>query len=144
MHTDPKKESFFRALLVRVLQCAIGLISLAVGCGEPVQAQLYNGKELVKASLVSDVTAIQPGQKFRVGVLYQIEPGWHIYWRFSGDSGIPTKIEWQLPKGFTASNLQCASPASVMHGSVFDFNVRRLRVRRSPCTCHSLAPEFWF
>src|ERR1700736_1464964 len=110
MHTDPKKKSFSRALLVRVLQCAIGLISLAAGCGEPVQAQVYNGKELVKASLVSDVTAIQPGQKFRVGVLYQIEPGWHIYWRFSGDSGIPTKIEWQLPKGFTASNLQWPLP----------------------------------
>src|ERR1700730_3600079 len=110
MHTDPKKKSFSRALLVRVLQCAIGLISLAVGCGEPVQAQLYNGKELVKASLVSDVTAIQPGQKFRVGVLYQIEPGWHIYWKYSGDSGLPTKIEWQLPQGFNVGDLHWPLP----------------------------------
>jgi thiol:disulfide interchange protein DsbD len=110
MHTDLKKKSLLRALLVRVLQCAVGLIGLAVGCGEPAQAQLYNGKELVKASLVSDVTAIQPGQKFRVGVLYQIEPGWHIYWKFSGDSGIPTKIEWQLPKGFTVGDLHWPLP----------------------------------
>src|SRR6476620_3920469 len=110
MHTDPKKKSLLREFLVWVLQCAVGLIGLAVGCGETAQAQLYNGKELVKASLVSDVTAIQPGQKFRVGVLYQIEPGWHIYWKFSGDSGIPTKIEWQLPKGFTVGDLNWPLP----------------------------------
>jgi len=110
MHTDPKKKSFAGELLVRVLQCAIGLIGLAVGCGELAQAQVYNGKELVKASLISDVTAIQPGQKFRVGVLYRIEPSWHIYWKFSGDSGIPTKIEWQVPKGFAVSDLQWPLP----------------------------------
>src|SRR3984893_13193534 len=110
MHTDPKKKLFAGELLVRVLQCAIGLIGFAVGCGEPAQAQVYNGKKFVKASLISDVTAIQPGQKFRVGVLYRIEPSWHIYWKFSGDSGIPTKIEWQLPKGFAVSDLQWPLP----------------------------------
>ena len=40
------------------------------------------------------------GPEVPVGVLYRIEPGWHIYWKYSGDSGIPTKIEWQLPQGF--------------------------------------------
>ena len=45
----------------------------------PAVAQLYQGKELGKAALISDVSAIKPGQKFRLGVLYKIEPGWHIY-----------------------------------------------------------------
>ena len=43
----------------------------------PAVAQQYNGKELVEAELISDVSAIEPGQKFRLGVLYKIEPGWH-------------------------------------------------------------------
>ena len=76
----------------------------------PAVAQLYQGKELVKAALISDVTAIKPGQKFRLGVLYKIEPGWHIYWKYSGDSGIPTKIEWHLPPGFKAHDLQWPLP----------------------------------
>jgi len=76
----------------------------------PAVAQLYNGKELVKAVLISDVSAIQPGQKFRLGVLYNITPGWHIYWKYSGDSGIPTKIEWHLPQGFKADDLQWPLP----------------------------------
>src|SRR5260370_7734105 len=35
---------------------------------------------------------------------------WHIYWKYPGDSGIPTKIEWQLPEGFTIRDLQWPLP----------------------------------
>ena len=45
-----------------------------------------------------------------MGVLYRIEPGWHIYWKYSGDSGIPTKIEWQLAQGFKVGDLQWPLP----------------------------------
>jgi thiol:disulfide interchange protein len=79
-------------------------------CQSPASAQQYNGKELVKASLIADATAIKPGQSFRLGILYRIEPGWHIYWKYSGDSGVPTKIEWQLPPGFKVHDLQWPLP----------------------------------
>jgi thiol:disulfide interchange protein len=110
MHTDREKKSLYRQLQIRILQCAIGLFGLAIACAEPALGQLYNGKELVTPSLISDVTAIQPGQKFRVGVLYRIEPSWHIYWKFSGDSGLPTKIAWQVPPGFKIGDLQWPLP----------------------------------
>ncbi len=96
-------------ILNRILGLAV-LLALVMGFGDLAKAQEYNGKELVKASLISDVKAIQPGQKFRVGVLYRIEPGWHIYWKYSGDSGISTKIEWQLPEGFKVGDLQWPLP----------------------------------
>ena len=96
--------------LTRALQCVGLLAGFGAVFAEPIQAQIYNGKELVTASLISDVSAIQPGQKFRVGILYKIEPGWHIYWKYSGDSGIPTKIEWQLPAGFKVGDLQWPLP----------------------------------
>jgi len=97
-------------LLTRALQCVGIFAGLVAVSAEPAQGQIYNGKELVKPSLISDVSAIQPGQKFRVGILYKIEPGWHIYWKYSGDSGIPTKIEWQLPAGFTVGDLRWPLP----------------------------------
>ncbi|HTC13268.1 MAG TPA: protein-disulfide reductase DsbD domain-containing protein, partial [Chthoniobacterales bacterium] len=94
----------------RVLPCLALLVSLAFALSESARAQQYNGKELVRATLLADVKAIEPGQKFRVGVLYRIEPSWHIYWRYSGDSGIPTKIAWQLPPGFKVGDLQWPVP----------------------------------
>ena len=99
-----------RELLSRTLEF-VGLIAgVTFLCGAPAPAQQYNGKELVKATLMADVSSIQPGQRFRLGVLYRIEPGWHIYWKYSGDSGIPTKIQWQLPEGFTIQDLQWPLP----------------------------------
>ena len=77
---------------------------------EPARAQQQDGKVLVSSSLISDVNSIQAGQKFRIGVLYRIEPGWHIYWKNPGDAGIPTKIAWQLPEGFKVHDLQWPIP----------------------------------
>jgi hypothetical protein len=51
---------------------------------EPARAQQQDGKVLVTGSLISDVNSIQPGQKFRIGVLYRIEAGAHlldVFWR---------------------------------------------------------------
>ena len=105
-----EKVIAMRELLFRAVRFAGLLMCLAVLCRESAEAQLYNGKELVRPSLIADVDSIQPGQKFRVGVLYRIEPGWHIYWRYSGDSGIPTKIQWQFPEGFKVHDLQWPLP----------------------------------
>jgi len=85
-------------------------LGISCFCQRPASAQQYNGKELVRVSLISDANAIEPGQKFRLGVLYKIEPGWHIYWKYSGDSGVPTKIEWRLPPGFKVHDLQWPLP----------------------------------
>ena len=42
-------------------------------------AQVYQGKTLVTASLVSDTAGIVPGKPFEVGVLLEMAPGWHTY-----------------------------------------------------------------
>ena len=50
-------------ILKRILGWA-GFLALVMGASDWAKAQEYNGKELVKASLISDVKVIQPGQKF--------------------------------------------------------------------------------
>lgn len=73
-------------------------------------AQTYQGVELVQASLVPGVTAVAPGHSFTVGLRLKMAPHWHTYWKFSGDSGLPTKIEWELPPGFRAGPIQWPIP----------------------------------
>jgi thiol:disulfide interchange protein len=77
-------------------------------------AQVYEGKTLVKASLVADATAIVPGKPFEVGVLLEMAPGWHTYWEYPGDAGLPTKISWTLPEGFVAGPIQWPLPHRVI------------------------------
>ena len=74
------------------------------------ESQTYQGKELVKAELVADTNAIVPGRKFTAGLLLRMAPGWHTYWKFSGDAGLPTELKWKLPPGWKVGELQWPIP----------------------------------
>lgn len=87
------------------------IIALVAGAALTGAAQVQDGRELVKASLIADRSAIRPGETFRVGVYYQVAPRWHIYWKYPGDAGVPTKIDWKLPPGFEVSELRWPVPA---------------------------------
>src|SRR5947208_1269035 len=73
-------------------------------------AQTYEGRELVRAELVADTSAVTPGKPFTVGLLLHMVPGWHTYWKFPGDAGIPTEIKWNLPAGWKAGEIQWPIP----------------------------------
>jgi len=53
---------------------------------------------------------VEPGSTFRLGVHFEIEDGWHIYWRNPGGAGLATAIEFDLPAGCVASPLQWPLP----------------------------------
>jgi thiol:disulfide interchange protein DsbD len=57
-------------------------------------------EDAVKATLLSDSTGIVAGAKFKLGVKFEIKPGWHTYYKEPGDSGMPPNFEWLLPTGF--------------------------------------------
>lgn len=76
----------------------------------------------VQAELLSDVSAIQPGKPFWLGVRLSIDPGWHVYWKNPGDSGIPTRVRFTLPDGFTADAMQFPTPSRfVLPGDIVIF-----------------------
>lgn len=74
--------------------------------------------ELVKASVVADTSA---GSDAWLGVRLQMEDGWHVYWRNPGDSGLPTRIEWQLPDGWAASDIVWPAPHLFRQGPVANY-----------------------
>jgi thiol:disulfide interchange protein DsbD len=55
----------------------------------------------VVATLITEHASIQPGGTTRVGIYFEIEPGWHIYAQHPGDAGMPTTIEWAEFAGAT-------------------------------------------
>jgi thiol:disulfide interchange protein len=73
-------------------------------------AQNYQGKQLVRAELLADTTAIVAGKPFTVGLLLRMAPGWHTYWKFSGDAGLPTEMKWKLPPGWKVGDIQWPIP----------------------------------
>src|SRR2546421_7122908 len=84
------------------------LLLLGMLC--PARAQTYEGRELVQAKLLAEVTAVVPGKPFTVGLLLRMVPNWHTYWKFPGDAGIPTEIKWNLPPGWKVGEIQWPIP----------------------------------
>ncbi len=93
------------------LLCAVWLCLLSP---DKAQAQLHEGRELVQAELLANTTAVTPGKPFTVGVLLRMAPHWHIYWKYSGDAGIPTEIEWKLPPGWSVGEIQWPIPLKLI------------------------------
>ena len=98
---------------VRCFLLACSLVLLA-GAPEPARAQMHGGVQLVKADLLADTTAVVPGRPFTVGLRLRMQPHWHTYYLYSGDAGLPTKVDWQLPPGFTAGPLQWPVPETIV------------------------------
>ncbi len=81
--------------------------------------------DLVQAKLLADISAIQPGKPFTLGVLLTIKPSWHVYWKNPGDSGLPTRVQFTLPEGFTAGELQFPTPVRIVDvGNIVSFGYR--------------------
>jgi DsbC/DsbD-like thiol-disulfide interchange protein len=51
--------------------------------------------------LIADKQWLPLGSTIDVGLHFQLEKGWHIYWVNPGDSGEPPRVDWQLPSGVT-------------------------------------------
>src|SRR5436190_13239506 len=95
-------------LASRLATCFLALAILASALQS--QAQVYQGKELVKAQLVADTSSSVPGKSFTVGLLLRMAPRWHTYWAFSGDAGLPTELKWNLPSGWKVGEIQRPIP----------------------------------
>jgi thiol:disulfide interchange protein DsbD len=67
-------------------------------------------ENLVRASLVPELTAVEPGGTVWVGLRLEMKPGWHTYWRNPGESGLSTTVDWTLPPGVVAGPLSWPQP----------------------------------
>jgi thiol:disulfide interchange protein/DsbC/DsbD-like thiol-disulfide interchange protein len=75
----------------------------------------------VEAELIARHTAIVPGQPVEAALRLKIIDHWHTYWVNPGDSGLPTKLAWTLPAGFTAGAIEWPHPKKLPLGPLTNF-----------------------
>ena len=77
--------------------------------------------EHVEAQLIMDKASAQPGKPAWVGLRLRMVPEWHTYWKNPGDSGLPTRIKWTLPAGWTAGEIQWPAPRPLPVGPLMNY-----------------------
>ena len=79
----------------------------------------------VRARLVPEARSVAPGGTLWVDFHLAISPGWHIYWRNPGDSGLPTEIAWTLPPGFSTGEIAWPVPEHFVAGTIGTYGYTR-------------------
>jgi thiol:disulfide interchange protein DsbD len=75
----------------------------------------------VELQLLSADTVAAPGETAWVALSQSIAPGWHTYWRNSGDAGQPTQIVWSLPPGATVGAPVWPTPRRMREASLMTY-----------------------
>jgi thiol:disulfide interchange protein DsbD len=102
-----------RKWLASLAVLALGWSAMSAGAQARTQVQLLLSHDSARA-----------GETMMAGVQFTMRPRWHIYWRNPGESGIPTGIEWTLPKGVTAGDIQWPVPEKALFTGLTTYEYR--------------------
>lgn len=109
-------------LVVSVL--LIFLFSFQEANCQPENEMTHQEKVPISVRLLADAKGIEPGKPFKLFVVFEIQPGWHIYYKNAGDAGMPTQVQWNLPKGFTATALDWQPPETFSDSGIVTYGYR--------------------
>ncbi len=64
-------------------------------------------------TLIAESLELKPGVALSAGLHMTLEPGWHVYWKNPGDAGLPVRLTWTMPPGFSVDSLQWPTPERI-------------------------------
>lgn len=73
----------------------------------------------VRVELIADRAA--PGPGMRLGLEFDLDPQWHIYWQNPGDSGGPPQVQWTFPPGMMAAGIEWPAPERIDIGGLVNY-----------------------
>ena len=101
-----------------ILLLLLGVASLATGKALGQAGAVVQYPE-IRAELVAHAPqGIGPGKPISLGLLLDHQPQWHTYWVNPGDSGLPTELQWSLPKGAQAGAIDWPVPKKMKIGAL--------------------------
>ncbi|MGH9746038.1 MAG: protein-disulfide reductase DsbD domain-containing protein [Candidatus Acidiferrales bacterium] len=104
----------------RCLAWAAALGAALFLCATPAQAA---GTPIPHGTLelVAERQWIAAGHTVNLGLHFELEKGWHIYWVNPGDSGEPPRVKWELPVGTAAGAIEWPTPHRLGTPSIVDY-----------------------
>lgn len=107
-------------ILVRLTGAAVALAATPAFALKPAPEKPASG-DPVEVQLIAEHTELVPGQSQQLGLLLRHQPHWHTYWLNPGDSGLPTTLEWVLPSGYSADEIDWPTPRRFAVGNLYNF-----------------------
>ena len=146
--------------MTMIFQRLLFAILLVAAYALPISAKAQNGfttknttqtiasavvtTEQVRAELLAWAPeGVEPGKPVWVGLQLSHSPEWHTYWKNSGDSGLPTMLEWQLPAGVMAGEIAWPTPKKIPLGTLANYGYENTVLLPVPLTVpQALSSDF--
>ena len=68
------------------------------------------------AALLSDTDQVAPGVTLHLGLLLNLAPGWHVYWKNPGQAGLPPSVQLDLPQEARSGAIAWPAPERLKEG----------------------------
>ncbi len=119
-------SSCFARPLVAAVLAGAGAFPLAAWAQFGSSTGAVVSTEQVRAELMAYAPeGARAGKTVWVGLQLAHQPGWHTYWKNSGDSGLPTNLQWSLPAGVTAGPIAWPAPTRIRIGNLVNYGYER-------------------
>ncbi|MCI1190813.1 thioredoxin family protein [Calidifontimicrobium sp. SYSU G02091] len=108
-------------LLRRLLLAALAAVAPALAIALTTQPAVVVTEQVRAELLAHAPEGVAPGKPLWLGLAIDHAPHWHTYWKNPGDSGLPTTLEWTLPPGFVAGDIEWPTPQKLPVGPLMNF-----------------------
>ena len=68
---------------------------------------------------------VPAGGEVELAIVMHTKPGWHGYWLNPGDAGLPMKVDWKLPPGFSVGQLRYPVPTRLTVAGIMNYVYER-------------------
>jgi len=92
------------------LWIAITVSAAAAALAETAPATPWQGPEHVRVRVIAADGGVPSSGQVRLGLQFQLAPGWKIYWRTPGDAGIPPIFDWTRSMNIERAEVQWPAP----------------------------------
>src|SRR3954447_26072115 len=98
---------------------ALGLSAAVVASSFALRAQAEDASPWLKDghSAVRLLAGSRSGAVLLGGIAFQLQPGWHTYWRNPGDSGVPPRFDFAKSENIEAVTVLCPAPTKFADGA---------------------------
>ncbi|MFM8346340.1 MAG: protein-disulfide reductase DsbD family protein [Betaproteobacteria bacterium] len=131
-------SSYVRPLVIGLLSWMAALLVLAPSA----RASALVTTDQVRAELVVHAPeGLRPGTPAWLGLKIVHKKGWHTYWLNPGDSGLPTQLQWTLPPGLKAGEIDWPVPHRLPIGPLMNHGYEGTLLLQVPLVVEQPLPE---
>jgi thiol:disulfide interchange protein DsbD len=109
-----------RAVCRTVITVAIIVAGASAGFAQDAAPRRATAPHTV-VELIVDRDLGTASREFWLGLRFELEPGWHVYWQNPGDSGGPPTVLWQPVAGLRFGEFQWPAPERLPLGPLVNY-----------------------